>query len=584
MFSNGPRGGGVHVRSEGVKIESRVMGASQDQTNNNKWAQSPGAIAGFTIVFSLVAAACIYLLWRGPNRQAFPCIKRNKDRKDAEQDSYGVRGPANWRDTIVRKEAFFPVPKGIGIPSAVDRTEKDLARQSQRTASLYSYDSKYTTATTANGAPRSNRTSRTSFNDHRTSRVGSRRPPSLGAASAFSIPEVPEAAHLAATHEYPLSFPPGSAQYPSPLPRSPSNGATQSDYFGPASPGLLSVNSAYGRSPVTSPPDVAAAANRRSLVRKSVGSAVGIPSPLAQSTVSDGTDKPQRPELRKSRTVSFVDRSDSRPQSSSTPSPPRTQSRTTTRSAPDHLPPGAAEPHEPMPPMPHYLRAGGADEAVPVPVPRVSWNGANYATEAGPSKPSGAAYQLPDGAYPPTHPVALAHAKLSLASASPPFPSPSTFPVAQLYATPPQSPKRTPAAPGYMSRFSRSPSASTNASPLAAQEGYAPAVLSSPPLRGYEFSEEYLSSSGTRSEPSSPPSSTPPTSVSNYSTPASSIAGHGGARVVSGKKPGHRTGGSTSSSPSSSTSSRKRGLWYDTADANSPPSIYPPTVAPPAHV
>ncbi|CAK9785411.1 hypothetical protein CC85DRAFT_284520 [Cutaneotrichosporon oleaginosum] len=591
MFINSA---GAVLRGERATLEPRVVGASQDESNNNKWAQSPGAIAGFTIVFSLVAAACVYLLYRGPNRKAFPCIKRKKAPpapKDVEgdvfPDEFGARGPAHWRETIVRKEAFFPVPKGAPVPA--DGNEKDYALRPQRTASLYSYDSKYTTATTINGAPRSNRNSRTSLQDHRSSRVSaSRRPPSLGAASALSIPELPEAAYLAT--QDPLFGLPAQAPHSAPLQRSPGTGAAQqSDYFGPASPGLLSANSAYGRSPATTPP-AAAAANRRSLVRKSVGSAVGIPSPLAQSTISHETGKPQRPDLRKSRTVSFAEKPDSRRQSTSTPSPPRTQSRTSTRSAPSgSLPPGAGEPLEPLPPLPQFLRASGVDEAIPMSVPRVSWNGPGFSPESGPSKHADNFPPLPEGAYPPTHPVALAHAKLSSASASPPSPSPSTFSPVQ-FSTPPQSPttKRAPTAPGYVSRFSRSP-------PTPTHNGYAPEVLSR------EAYSENLSSSGSRSgsaSPSSPPASTPPTSVSHYSTPASSIAGHG-ARVVSGKRPdkaGHRKGGSSSSSPSSpssptsSTSSRKRGLWYDSEvtglgiSSPIPAGAKPPTVAPPARV
>ncbi|GMK59647.1 hypothetical protein CspeluHIS016_0802530 [Cutaneotrichosporon spelunceum] len=582
MFPNSARA--VYARSDEFKLKPRVVGASQDRSNNNKWVQSPGAIAGFTIVFSVVAIACVYLLWRGPNRDAFPCIKRKEERKDNEQDAYthdfSGRGPANWRDTIVREEAFFPVPKGTGVPPS--GSEKDFAPRPSRTASLYSYDSRYTTATTANGAPRSNRNSRTSFD--RTSRVGNRRPPSLGAASSFSIPELPEAAHFA-EQDQPMTFPAQSPQYPT-LPRSPSNGSNQADIFDPSSPGLLSVNGTYARSQATSPPATAAVSNRRSLVRRSVGSAVGIPSPLAQSTLSDGTDKPLSPERRKSRTVSFVEQR----QSSSTSSPPRTQSRTSTRSAPvGHLPPGAGEPHASIPPMPQYLRSGGADEATPMPASGMSWTGTGYTPEAGLFQSSGEAYQLPDGAYNPTHPVALAHAKLSSASASPSlssapiFPAP-TFPVAHAYVTPPQSPtRRTPAAPGDMSLVSRSPSANASADPRSVEEGYTSATLSSSGTHGPVSSEEHAGSSDSRSEPSSPPFSTPPTSVSNVSTTASSITGEGGARVVSGKKAGHRKGESTSSSPNSSSSSHMGGLWYDSA-GTSPHGIQPPTVAPPARV
>lgn len=617
------------------------------------------------------------------------------------------RGPANWRDTIVRKDASFPVRKmslgGHSVPSDM-LSEKDYELQPQITGgSVYSYESKYTTVT---GGPRSNRTSRASLHDQRLSRTSvydqrvsrnsyydqgasrsslndqrasrstsfydqraSRtslpgRPLSAGATSLLSSPDLllaPQAVHsnglLGSNDLFGQSTP--STGY-SPQSRISPSGLVlpQTDYFGaiPSNSTLLSANSAYaGPSSATSPPP---AASRSSVARKSVHSVV-IPSPLGQVISLPDVDgakvAPQRPNRRKSRTVSFADdgdfvvssrhsvhsvRSNHSGHSRSNSSPPR--NRNPSGSVPSasgrsslQLPPGAREAHELMPPMPSlYSRAmaAGHDASgpAPFPAPRVSWNGEAYSSGGGqpfapafpssnPYPPTGSELELPDGAYPPNHPIALAHQKLSCAAtatlpmpSTPPafsFANPPTTPPAfsptSSYATPQITPpailpkSRAPTSPGYPSRFSRSPSASASiptprnrdvSSPSCSSpsghsppSGYAKVVHSGRSAEREDSNSSENSSENTGS--SSPPSSTPPTSQSNhYSTAPSSPRG------VSGRRPkGHAkntSSGSSRSPPSSpghsssSHRSLKRGLWFDSIDETNRPVAVAVSAAP----
>lgn len=596
----------------------------------------------------------------------------------------------------MRKEASFPVRKmslgGQSVPSDMlsekDYRDYELQLQPQMDrASVYSYESRYTQATTKSGYAKSNRTSRTSYYDSRASRnsyydsrasraSSSRRPPSLGAASAFSVPPpsdliAPQAVYsngLLGPQDMfglPSQFSSGSP-YPSPLPQQPRTSPLppQTDYFGavPSNSALLSVNSAYaGHSSATSPPP---AASRSSIVRKSVGSAVNVPSPLGRVTSltedREAGKRPQGQARRRSRAVSFVDESvvSSRhsvhsmrsvhsnysSHSRSHSSPPRNPNRPGSiqslalppigRSS-LQLPPGAREAHELMPPMPSlYSRAmaSGHDKTgtVPFPAPRVSWNGDSYSNGAPPFAPppiplpsasppyypssprqqNQQMYQLPDGAYPLNHPIALAHQKLSSASTtslvSPPPTFPAQFPKVSPYPTtppglsPPISPpvvvanSRAPTSPGYPSRFSRSPSASLQATTpgdnrdqaaydFSPSNGYAnaqSAALGSSAAPSAEGRQEDMNSSESSgstentSSSSSPPSSTPPTS--HYGTAPNSPT-RPTALVVKGKRAKHAKNSSSSSSarshPSSSNGhsssshhSRKRGLWFDSID------------------
>lgn len=673
------------------------------------------------IVLGIVAIGCIYLLWRGPNRRAFPCIKRKpKPPKvvEAVGDDYVQtgRGSANWRDTIVRKDAPFPVRKmssgGYSGPSDM-YSEKDLELQPQYTGgSVYSYqtyqtyqtgESKYTT-------PGSTRTSRASY---------SRRPASLGATSALNGgPEIiaPQAVYTngllggqelfglpAQTGAYSTMPPQGSTRRTPPFGMGPS--VVPSEFGGgmPSNSALLSVNSVYtggssysGPSSATSPPP---AARRSSLVRKSTGSVL-IPSPLGQVTSlpeESGGDnmyaggganvKPQRPGLGKTRSVSFVDatpaagssrqsvhsvRSNHSGHSRSQSSPPRKAAPRTSL----QLPPGAQELRPPLPNM--YARtmaASSDDAAMAFPSPRVSWNGQAYSvggnqpyspalyspsgyppyspplgTVGTPAEP---VYQLPDGAYPANHPIALAHMKLSSASTtslvSPPPPMPPAtmppmpalppttppattlgFGLAQSDASnsPPAGKSRVPTSPGYPSRYSRSPSASLHTAqehqgsvqdhtvatsylandyaktPLAAEQTEEMVDAdSNSNASASENSTEYMdTTSGSGSGLSSPPSSTPPTSLSNhtYASASSSLVGHGplskgkrahrkGHRKASSSSagsPGSSRDGHSASSHSNSIShsvSSKRGLWFDSIDemGNKNTPVVPPGAAAP---